>query len=206
MLHEKADFIFKLDEDMFICENYFSLMESSYKKIASQELCRIGYLSPVIPVNVFSYIPFLKKAGLETVFREKFGSDVLSIGGWALHWEREVTKFLWENSLPLDDKAMLFLNNKSNPEKCPYRFSIGAILLRRSLWKEMLGFEVGAEGEMGNDEVHISSHCMERFLCGYVDTNILTGHFAFGEQTDSMREFYESNKSKFALKRHNSSK
>ena len=50
----------------------------------------------------------------------------------------------------------------------------------------MIGFDTGNEGEMGNDEVHICTHCMEYLIAGFIDTNILAGHFSYGMQTKTM--------------------
>jgi len=199
MLHNKAEMIFKLDEDIFIGKDYFTRMEASYKKIESTEMCRIGCLSPLLPVNVYSYIPFLQKMGLEEQYMKRFGAEAKEMGGWALHWKDDVVKFLWEHSLPFDKTAEQFWADKTDPVTCPYRFSIGAILFHRRLWEQMFGFDVGLEGEMGNDEVHICNHCMEQFLAIYIDTNILAGHFAYGAQTELMRDYFEKNKARFNI-------
>ena len=92
-----------------------------------------------------------------------------------------------------------FYENKTPPQKSPYRFSIGAILFRRSLWEEMLGFEVGAEGEMGNDEIYICNYCGEQFLAIYVDTNILAGHLSYGRQTEDMIEYLKNHYREFDI-------
>jgi hypothetical protein len=193
-LHDKAEFIYKMDEDIFITEHYFERIFESYNRIKKEKLCRIGYLSPIIPVNSVCYTAFLEKSGLEEQYREKFSEDVINSGGWALQFTDEVTGFLWDNSLPLDTKAKEFWENKTAPITAPFRFSIGAIFFERKLWEEMLGYDAGKEGEMGNDEVHICTHCMEQYLACYVDTNILCGHFSYGNQTEYMRGYFNEDR------------
>jgi len=199
MLHDEAEMIYKIDEDIFIGKDYFERMESSYKTIMSNEICRMGFLSPILPVNIYSYIPFLRKMDLEKDFMERFGDEINKMGAWALHNTNEITSYLWDNCLPFDIVYDEIWGNKTTITFSPYRFSIGAILFHRNLWEDMFGFDVGEEGEMGNDEVHICNHCMEQFLAIYIDTNILAGHFAYGAQTKAMSEYYEKKKKMFEI-------
>jgi hypothetical protein len=200
-LHSEAQYIFKLDEDMFIGRDYFTDMERSFHDIKANSLCRIGFLSPMIPVNVFSYLPFLNKLGLEGAYKKKFGKEVISQGAWALHYVKEVNEFLWENSLPFDAAVRRIKSNNTECVTCPYRFSIGAILFERRLWEQMIGFETGAEGELGNDEAYICDFCMELFLAIYVDTNIFAGHLSYGGQTEYMKGYYLRHRELFEIQK-----
>lgn len=198
-IHPKACKIFKLDEDMFIPEGYFTEMLRAYKLIEEAQLLRIGVLSPLIPVNVSGYIPFIEKLGLWPQMETRFKAELMGNGAWMLHENTEFVRFLWEKSLPFDSVAAKFSNNKTAPITSAYRFSIGAILFKRDLWEEMYGFDVGNEGDVGNDEIHLCSYCSEQFLAIYIDTNILAGHLSYGKQNAAMTEFFKENKHRFDI-------
>ena len=198
-IHKQARKVFRLDEDIFIAEGYFEKMEWSVENIAKTNLCRAGMLAPLIPVNVFGYIPFIEKLGLTAQMQKRFGERIAINGAGETHNNADFVRFLWDNTLPFDKLAQWFYNNATNWQRSPYRFSLCAILFKRKLWEEMGGFDVGAEGELGTEEEHISSFCSEQFLACYVNTNILAGHLSYAPQNEMMMEYFEEHKRMFDI-------
>jgi len=80
-LHPKAKLIYKLDEDIFITKNYFSNLEKTLLKIKKDGVYCPGFIAPVINVNGFTYIHFLKQIGKEKEYYEKFNELKCLYGG-----------------------------------------------------------------------------------------------------------------------------
>lgn len=72
-LHPNAKYIFKIDEDIILCNNYFSKMLSSYALAESKSNYEIGFLAPLINLNAFCSKYFLEAKGLEMEFERRFG-------------------------------------------------------------------------------------------------------------------------------------
>lgn len=113
----------------------------------------------------------------------------------------EVSKFFWgEGNIIPDIDAMneRFGAEPLDERPCPFRFSIGAILFKRALWEEMRAFKVRFSGtSLGKDEIQICSYCFLNSMPIMVSENVVVGHFAFGRQNASMKEYYYEHPEKF---------
>ena len=58
---KEAEYIFKLDEDIFIPKDYFKDMLDAYKIIEKKEPCSIGYICPIIPLGFYAMHDFLDR-------------------------------------------------------------------------------------------------------------------------------------------------
>ena len=88
---------------------------------------------------------------------------------------------------------------------CAIRFSIGAILFKRELWKDMGFFDVDRSANalfmMGRDEMKLCEYCVMNSKPIMVSENIVVGHFSFGAQTEGMKEFYNEHPERFMLQK-----
>ena len=202
-LHKKAKFIFKLDEDVFVTKGYFDNMLRAYEH-ASNEDYNPGVLAPILNINGFAHLLLLKKLKLESLYANMFELPKYAAGRHRqVESNPDVAKFFWGEGgyIPsIDYLNEQFSNMELVETACPIRFSIGAILFTRSLWREMGYFKVNRNSNnMGADEVQICSYCLEKSRPLMVSENIVVGHLSFGNQNEAMKDYYIKNKRIFEV-------
>ncbi|WP_455485553.1 hypothetical protein [Gemella sp.] len=203
--HPNAKYIYKIDEDIFLTENYFENLKAAYK-LAKEGDFEPGVIAPLIPVNGYGHKRVLSKLKLEDVYFEKFGEISKHMAGHDRYIESnpEVAKFFWgkDDYIPtIDELNGIFSAESKKVNPCPIRFSIGAIMFERSLWINMGYFNVDFKGSgLGEDEVQICSYCNLHSKPLMVSENVLVGHLSFGPQNKEMKKFFDQNKDKFIVK------
>lgn len=196
----KAKTIWKLDEDMFICKNYFKIMKDTKIKAEKELDYDIGFLGPLIPVNNYGYIRFLKHCNKLQDYERRFG--IAKVGfhekrAINLHSFFEANKYLWEITGNLDIKAQDFNQGELRYSICAGRFSIGAIMFERELWENMGGFGRDRYPCDGRDEEGIASYCVLHSKAMVVAEDALVGHYCFGGFYTEMKKFMEESKIRF---------
>lgn len=204
-LFPKAEYIYKLDEDMFITKNFFETLFKTYKEVENNSFYNVGFVAPLIPINDYAYSRVIEKLGLVKNYEKKFGkikcnwdpdSEVIT--------NPEIATYLWgkseEKLRNIDKIDEDFSKDKLIYSICPIRFSIGAILFSRKLWEDMGYFEVAMGTNMGRDETQICSHVFMDSRVIVVSENTIVGHFSYGKQTKNMIEYYNKNKEIFKVK------
>jgi hypothetical protein len=190
-LHTQANWIYKLDEDIFISEGFFDSLLDGYLQIAAEGLYNPGFCSPVVNVNGYSYITFLKSIAAEEEYRARFGELKYAANGIKAYAEGEAAKWLWQKSLPFDEVAGYMRSQPFNYSGVPHRFSIGAILFERKLWETVGGLRCGLRnGGLGLDEEYLCKDCLELSRPIFVIHNVFAGHFSFGPQTKTMIDYF----------------
>lgn len=199
-IFEGYEWVYKVDEDMFVTEGAFESLYTSYQKAESVLQYTPGIISPLIPVNGYGYSKILEKLGKTLEYENSFGK--VNIGG---NPDNEIEKnpdtavFMWKVCPQIDE-----LNRMPAGEKeidlCSVRLSIGFILLKHSLWEDMQGFNVTGNADMGTDEEDICAYCINKSKVILISTNAVVGHFGFGRQTDRMKDFYIENPDWFKIK------
>ena len=185
--HPAARYIFKLDEDIFIGGGYFEAMLKGHLAVSRAGLHKPGISAPVINVNGYGYIEFLKELGISQEYANKFGELRQAADKIHAHHDGEAALWLWERSLPFDDMVRRFAKLEFKYSTCPHRFSIGAILFERSFWADMGGLAVSEQlGTLGYDEEILCKYCLNSSEVIVVLHNIFVGHFAFGPQNQTM--------------------
>lgn len=188
--HPEADYIFKLDEDIFIGHNYFENVMEAYKKADDSARFEPGFVAPVINLNNSSYGYFLEQKDSVEEFKEKFGElDIGSRGSKVFH-DPEIAKYIWEKTLPLDETVSLFQKNDEMYRPILGKFNIGAIMFKREFWKELLPFKATMDDQLAEDENQIMRKSREYGKVPILATKAFAGHFAFGTQKEEMREFW----------------
>lgn len=198
-LHPKAEYIFKMDEDIFIGENFFSQMIKEYHEIERCGEYRIGFAVPVIPLNCCGYVSYLNLSGKKKEYEERFGRAYRSRFS-AVFNVVETAEFLWDTMMTFDDMAQRFLKNGGSIILDCY-YNIGCILFSRERWLMMGKWpEKPGESGMGIDEAYIYQDNVEKDLSVYEVQSVLAGHLAFGHQKKRMLEYYKKHPEKFKLK------
>lgn len=211
-MHPKAQWIYKLDEDMFITRGFFEDLHKTFAELESETIYRPAFVSPLINVSCYGHLRLLEKLNLMEDFRSTGLSDVKLSDG--LHHNRQVidepkvAEYLWggsrEELCDIDALTNRFDTKKLNFSICPVRYSIGAILFTREAWEEFGHFPitfVGGDYGLGDDEEHICHYACFTGRVMVIDENILVGHLGYGgAQTRHMLEYYQTHRDQFALK------
>lgn len=186
-----ARMLFKLDEDIFIAEGFFEDLLQGYHRVQAVSEFALGFCSPLLNVNGFSYVDFLCALGLEAAYRERFGELRRAGEGIPAQQDGETAAWLWERTLPFDETAAAFRRRPFAFSIVPHRFSIGAIVFDRELWENMGGYDRGWRSPgIGNDEYHLCSSCLHSSRIMVVVHNVFAGHFSFGAQDQTMRSAF----------------
>lgn len=206
-LHKKANYIFKMDEDIFITENYFEKMINAYKKTANSYY-NCGVMAPLLPINGYGHVRIIEEFGMNDVYESVFGA--LKMAGGAdrpIESDADLARFMWGEELEINGKKFglpsidemnhVFEKKELKIEACPIRFSIGSILFERKLWKDMDFFHVSNGTDMGKDEIQICEYCMLNSRPLLVCNSTVVGHLSFGKQNETMKQYYLDNESKF---------
>lgn len=197
-LHPDAEKIFKLDEDIFICQNFFESMLQCMENVEQTESYRIGFVVPVVPLNCSGYVSYLEAIGEKGKFESLFGRAYRSRFS-VVFSDEKAADYLWTSVGQLDEKAMdLSKNNGYLISNCYY--NIGCILYSRERWLMMGKWPQNNQRTgMGEDEQYILQDNFDKDMVIFEAQNVLAGHFAFGHQKSYMREFYVKYESIFAI-------
>jgi hypothetical protein len=192
-LHDRADMIVKLDEDMFLLSDTISTLLAEYRAVKAEGWVDPGFLAPMIPLNGFCYRPLLRMLGLEEEFEARFGPARMAASGIPLQTNPDVARWIWQHTAPLEATAARLNALPQERLTCPIQFSIGLIVFERSFW-EQIGFLpvhrrrllVGIS-TLGGDEAFLCARAVETSRPAVVTTRALAGHFSFGPQYLGMR-------------------
>jgi hypothetical protein len=188
--HPQAKWIYKIDEDVFISENFFEYLLEGYLYVKNEGLYDPGFCAPMLNVNGYSYISFLKAINADEEYKAKFGELKHSCADAKAFYDGEAAKWLWKKSLPFDRVAQFIASQPFQYSASPHRFSIGAILLEREFWELIGGFRTPfKQGGLGLDESHLCKDCILQSRVMIVIHNVFAGHFSFGPQASAMKEY-----------------
>ena len=195
-LHPKAKYIIKMDEDMFVSQDFFSSMIDGMKDVENQGEYHVNFVVPTIPLNCAGYVSYLKGINCLSEYEKRFGRAYRSRFS-AIFSVEEVAEYLWDTIDSFDNMAEFFSRKEGwNIVNC--YFNIGCIMYTRQRWIMMGKWPENAnESGMGTDEAYIYSDGLEKDLAIYELKNVLVGHLAFGHQKKRMMEYYRKNKEKF---------
>ena len=205
LLHPEADFIYKIDEDIFVTKHLFNILMKTYQQVKADDFYEAGVIAPLIPINSYGYIRVLEKLGLIEEYEHRFGKLGLSPSTtFSLYNNLELSQFFWGEGgkVPhIDEMAERFYADKFDYRACPVRFSIGCIMFTREVWQDMGMFRVYMTGNgMGSDESQICSLAMTHYEAVIVSENAVVGHLSFSPQNETMKEYYLQHRDRFALR------
>lgn len=205
-LLKQAEYIYKLDEDMFVTKNFFESLKETYDDVMKEERYVASFVAPLIPVNTYGYVRLLGHFSLEEEWKNNFG-PVTYTNGLDHHCEilknPMAAKFLWGDCTAFKDIDEISARLAKEPSKysvCPIRFSIGAIFFARKYWLDMGMFNVSEGNNLGYDEQQMCTYGMDCGMSIIVDENCAVGHLAYGPQTAEMLEYYKKHNERFQCK------
>lgn len=196
-LHPNAEWIYKLDEDIFVGDGYFDNLLQTFLKAESEQIYQVGVVAPALNINGSSYRYVLEKLGGLSGYLEKFGSARITCDNDPIYKSSEAANYMWELSLPIDEKIYEFSKEQVSYFSVPIRLSIGAFLIRRELWEDMKGFKVAAAGQLAWEEMCMCDFCMNYSRTILIAGNVFAGHFGFGGQKKGVIPLFESRRKDF---------
>lgn len=206
-LHPEAEYIYKMDEDIFVTKSVFEIMKETYFRVEKESRYVVGFVAPLMPVNGYGYVRLLERFGIEHLWKERFGALKYTNGVFhhkAIHRNPDAAAFMWGEGNPsmddLDRMQNVLKRQEFQYSVCPIRYSIGFILFHRDNWIRMEAFSVLDHMNMGIDEEHLCQFCMMNALAMVIAENAVAGHFCYGLQTKKMEEYYQAHREKFSLK------
>lgn len=204
-LFDKAKYVYKLDEDIFVTKNFFKELKHTYNEVNDNGEYNVGFVAPIIPINGYGHVKLLKKLDLVDYYENNF-EDVRYVAGRERMIESspKVAKFMWgkDNKIPqIDDLDRLLYKSDFQYSACPIRFSIGAIYFEKKLWKDMGYFKVEKGSCMGLDETQMCSFCVCSSRAMIIAENTCVGHLSFGTQNEPMEKYFKKNKALFEIKK-----
>jgi hypothetical protein len=203
-LFPNAEYIYKLDEDIFVTKNFFNTLYKTLNDCEKNGDYRVGFVAPTIPINSFGNLNILKRFNLVEKYTKRFEKPLYALGADRMdESNKDAVEFFWGEGgyLPNIDVMDKTLNDdKFSYLACPIRFSIGAILMKRSFFEEMGMFKVSKFGScMGVDEQQICNYCMDSSHAIIVSLNTVVGHLSFGVQNENMKNYYLNHKDVFDI-------
>lgn len=204
-LFPNAKYIYKIDEDIFITNGFFENLKNTYLKVERESRYKIGFVTPLIPINGYSYIKVLEKVNLIDDFDSKFGKAFFdATPGEEIINNPEIALYLWGNTKKelqnIDELSEKLGKEEFEYSICPIRFSIGAIMFPRKTWEDMGKFDVTFGNNLGLDEVKMCSFSNVQSRVIVVSHNNLVGHLGYGPQSKIMEEYYKNHREQFKLK------
>lgn len=200
--HPDAEYIYKIDEDIFVTEHCFERMKETFLKVEKEGLYDVGFVAPLLPINGYCHLRILEKLHLVSEYESRFERPIYaSYSTRLIEKSPDAAKFFWGEGgyVPsIDEMAKRFGAEPFTYSACPVRFSIGFILMRREMWETMGMWKVYPESPcMGVDEEQICSECIIRSKAMIVAENAVAGHMSFGQQNEAMKQYYEEHREYF---------
>jgi hypothetical protein len=203
-LHLDARLIWKIDEDVFVTENFFKQTLCTYEDALRNSRYRVGFVAPLMNVNGYGTPRILEKLAATGEFSKRFGRprsgayflDETVVPGsldafMPVHADPEASLFMWGHGgvIPaIDELDRRFSAEDLTYSVCPHRFSIGAILLPRATWEKLGRFRVRVgHVDVGAEERELCNWCMDKSHAVIIAENTVVGHLSFGLQTPVMR-------------------
>lgn len=203
--YPKAEYFYKIDEDIFVTENSFEALMETYKKVEESGQHKVGFVAPLIPINGYGHMRLLEKLGLTKYYAEHFEKPRYASDPNAMvEKSAEAARFFWNEHdvFPRIDE----INHRLQQEEfsytaCPVRFSIGFILMKRATWEDMGMWQVLPESAcMGLDETGLCSYCIVNSKAIIVSENTAVGHLSFGQQNEAMKAYHEEHRELFGVR------
>lgn len=202
-IHENAEFIFKMDEDIFVTAGSFETIFKTFNYVQTHGHYNVGFVAPLIPINGYCHVRLLEKLGLLETYEKKFEPVLYGAQSQRMIEKNpDVAKFFWgegEIVPSIDAMNAAFQIQKIDYSVCSVRFSIGFILFHRNLWESMGGWRMPPPNNsgLGIDEEQICIFCVALSLGMIVAENAVVGHLSFGQQNAAMKEYYLSHREIF---------
>lgn len=203
-LYPKAEYLFKLDEDIFITEGYFENMMRAYWHAEAGDYIP-GVVAPLIPINPYGHLRLLEKYGLVETYVKLFDHPKCSLDNQKKFYSSpEAAQFFWGEGGYFPSIDMMNSEAAREPLQefpCGIRYTIGAIMFKREFWEMFNQYPIPLTSffakNMGSDEISLCSFCVLESRPLLVTDNVVVGHLSFLPQNAEMKEYYLRHQDRF---------
>lgn len=139
----RRDYYIKIDDDILVTEGWYHGLLNVFSKNIDK---KISFATPIIPINGFGWIPFLKVLNKLDEFKIKFPHVKLIQGCTepSIQHDPQVAEYIWKLCLNLDETRDRFIENQNGIFKhftVPTQYSIGLIMYSHFFWELMGGWK-----------------------------------------------------------------
>lgn len=208
-LHPEAQWVYKVDEDIFVTEGLFEGLRAGYERVSATTCWRPSFAAPILNVNTYTSLRLLDLCGLTEDFVAQGLCEAAYTDGithnTGLLEDPRVARYMWGESqdvlADIDVLAGALALQPFRYSLCPGRFSIGVILFERATWEAFDRFPVNArKNGLGDDEEHVAKFACLTGRPILICENLLAGHLGYGPQTQDMLAYHEGHPAVFACK------
>lgn len=201
-----AEYIFKIDEDMFVTKGSFSKLLDEMQALEKWSDYVPGAIVPLININATCLPKLLQYTEKWKEYSDLFGKPYVSDGRThhdEITFNAEISKWLWSN-IDIDRASVGWGGKASRSELCATRFSIGMVLFKRDVWENMGRFPYTPNDPveykrigLGEDEKALCTYCMMRARPMFICNDVLVGHLSYGPTTKEMLKFFKKHQELF---------
>lgn len=179
--NEDWTFVAKIDDDVFVTrDDWLPRLWKIYNLFPSGS---VGFVSGLIPNNCFGWVMVIKRLGLESEYKERWGHILIKAYGYDSIWGHpRIAQWLWLKMLEPGAVSRLETSAPS-PIICQGWYNIGCCAFRpQHLWYKM-GRAFGPD-----DERRINTFCEEAGLLRVIDPVNVMHHFAYCSQYEFLMD------------------
>ncbi len=204
-LHEDAEIIVKIDEDMFLLPGSIEALVDRYQSIRNEGIVRPGVLAPLVPIDGHCYRYFLEALNLLDGFELLFGKARMHAQDSAVVTSSEAALWIWQQTSPLSYAAEALAELPEKLLYVPIVLNTGMIVFERSFW-EAVGYLpvyrrrlVFGKNTNITDSEYICSRAMMLSRPVIMTSHVVAGRFSHEAQYKDMREQLGRNPGMFAI-------
>ncbi|MFV0295236.1 MAG: hypothetical protein ACK5JT_03855 [Hyphomicrobiaceae bacterium] len=204
-LHQEAQIIVKIDEDMIVPPTAIADLINRHRLLSEDGEITPGVTAPTVPLEGLCYRYLLELLELLKAFELRFGKAMLHADDSVISRNIEAAIWIWEKTSPLTQTAEAL---NALPEKliyAPIVVNPGMIVFDRSFWDEMGDLPVFrrrlmfGEDSLGTDHRYISSRAVTLSRPVVITSHVLVGRFSFNAQYTKMLDLYRDRPEIFSV-------
>ncbi|MEZ5856455.1 MAG: hypothetical protein R3D67_17535 [Hyphomicrobiaceae bacterium] len=204
-LHQEAQLIVKIDEDMILPPNAIADLVQRYQAISAGSEITPGVVAPMVPLDGLSYRYLLQSLNLLKAFELRFGKAMLHAEDSVISRNIEAAIWIWENTSPLGRTANLLAEMPEHLIYAPIVLNPGMIVFERSFWDDMGYLPVFrrrlifGQDSIATDRHFISSRAVTMSRPVVITSHVLVDRFSFSAQYQKMLKLFQENPETFSV-------
>ena len=114
--HPDAEYIYKIDEDIFVTEHCFERMKETFLRVEKDGLYDVGFVAPLLPINGYCHLRILERLHLVSEYERRFERPIYaSYSTRLIEKSPDAAKFFWGEGgyIPsIDEMASVLVQNR----------------------------------------------------------------------------------------------
>jgi hypothetical protein len=192
-LHDGADLIVRIDEDMILPPNSIDALIERYLRIRDAGVLSPGALAPLVPIDGLGCRYVLEAMGLLERFELRFGKARIHATETPVETNAEAALWVWENTAPLARTAEILAGEPERLLYVPIVPDTGMIVFERSFW-DAIGYlplrrrhRLFGRNDDTPDAGYICSRAMTLSRPVIITSRVVAGRFAHDAHYEAMQ-------------------